>query len=397
MSIIRSLADTDLYKFTMMQVIWRYFPSAQAAYRFKCRNANVDLRPFVKEIGQEIEALAELRLTTEELDFLASQPFISPEFVDFLDGFRLNPKLVDLAGITDPNRDLVAGNMVAAMPFEIPVLSIVTETYYRNVEPNPNFDEGRRRLEAKMASIAEMPERFKITEMGTRRRFSRAWQEEVMSRMVEGMPTHLGGTSNVDLARRFGLNPVGTMAHEFLQACQVLSGNLREFQKFAFELWSREYRGLLGIALSDTIGLDAFREDFDRLFCKQYDGARHDSGDPYNWGEQMIEQYEGFDIDPRTKILLFSNRLDFNSAMDLFWQFNGRAIPRFGIGTDITNDLGYPSLDSVIKIVRCNGLSVAKLSDDPGKTMSPDVQYVDFLRSLFSTRRAANYERRLAA
>lgn len=384
MSIIESLLDTDLYKFTMMQVIYHQFSATQAAYRFKCRTPGIDLRPCLRDIQREVDALAELRFTAEELEYLSGLRFIKPDFVDFLETYRFNPKYVDLVALTDPERDLVAGPMLKTMGFETPLLSIVSEVYYRHVVPNPDYPEGLRRLDRKMASLADMPAGFRISEMGTRRRFSRKWQENTIAHMQKNMGRHLFGTSNVDLARRYGLAPVGTMAHEYLQACQVLGGNLRDFQKFAFEAWAREYRGDLGIALSDTIGLDAFLNDFDLFFCKLFDGARHDSGDPFLWGERLIAHYRENRVDPRNKLLMFSNALDFETAKDLYYHFESRANPVFGIGTNITNDLGYGRIDSVIKMVSCNGRPVAKLSDDPGKTMSSDSRYVEFLRHTFS-------------
>lgn len=382
--IIQSLLDTDLYKFTMMQVIYHQFSGAKAAYRFKCRNPEADFRPFLGEIREEIEALAELRFAPEEIEYLGGLRYMKPDFVDFLENFRLNPKYIDIQGFADPARDLVEGPMLQTMAFEVPLLAIATEVYYRNTIPQPDYATGMRLLDDKIASLAEMPVEFKISEFGTRRRFGREWQERVVAHMKVTMPQYLFGTSNVDLARRYELTPVGTMAHEFLQAMQVLGGNLRDFQKFAFETWAKEYRGDLGIALSDTIGLEAFLDDFDMFFCKLFDGARQDSGDPFEWGARMIAHYKANRVDPRSKLLMFTDSLDFEKAKALYRRFAGRAIPGFGIGTFITNDLGYPRLDSVIKMVRCNDRPVAKLSDSPGKTMCPDAQYNAYLRHLFT-------------
>ncbi len=383
MPLIQSMLDTDLYKFTMMQVVYHQFSGAQVAYRYKCRNPGVDLRPFATEIGREVEALAELRFQPEELDYLAGLRFIKPDFVDFLDRFRFNPKYVDLAGLTNPDRDFVCGPWVQTILFEIPLLALITETYYRNTRPAPDFSEGERRLQEKIDLVADVPVDFKVSEFGTRRRAFRGWQERVLARLKDGMPGHLFGTSNVDLARRYKLIPVGTMAHEFLQACQVLGGNLRDFQKFAFETWAMEYRGDLGIALTDTIGMEAFLSDFDMFFCKLFDGVRHDSGDPFEWGERMIAHYKANRVDPRGKVLMFSDGLTIPLALSIYRRFAGRAITGFGIGTDLTNDLGYERLDSVIKMTSCNGRPVAKLSDAPGKTMCADPQYVAYLKHIF--------------
>ena len=247
----------------------------------------------------------------------------------------------------------------------------------------PDFSEGERRLQEKIDLVADVPVDFKVSEFGTRRRAFRSWQERALARLKDGMPGHLFGTSNVDLARRYKLTPVGTMAHEFLQACQVLGGNLRDFQKFAFETWAKEYRGDLGIALTDTIGIEAFLSDFDMFFCKLFDGVRHDSGDPFEWGERMIAHYKANRVDPRGKVLMFSDGLTIPLALSIYRRFAGRALTGFGIGTDLTNDLGYERLDSVIKMTSCNGRPVAKLSDAPGKTMCADPQYVAYLKHIF--------------
>lgn len=383
MTIIQSLCDTDLYKFTMMQCVYHQFSAAQVGYRYRCRNANVDLRPYVKEIAREIEALAELRFSTEELEYLSSIRYLRPEFVDFLESFRFNPKYVDPEGITNPDRDLIRGPWVQTILFETPCLAIITETYFRSTRPNPDLSEGTRRLNAKIDCAQEMPMSFKITEFGTRRRYSRQWQEQVLARLKDGLRGRLFGTSNVDLARRHKLTPVGTMAHEFLQACQVLGGNLRDFQKFAFDAWSREYRGDLGIALTDTIGIDAFVADFDMYFCKLFDGCRIDSGDPITTGEKLIRMYQANRVDPATKVLMFTDKLSIPKAMEIYRHFEGRALPAFGIGTDLVNDLGFEALDSVIKMVSCNERPVAKLSDSPGKTICPDQAYINYLRHIF--------------
>ena len=191
------------------------------------------------------------------------------------------------------------------------------------------------------------------------------------------------GTSNVLLAMKLGLTPLGTMAHEYLQACQALGPRLRDSQVFGFESWAREYRGDLGIALSDVYGIEPFLRDFDMYFCKLFDGARHDSGDPFAWGERMIEHYRRNRVDPLTKTLIFSDGLTVPRTIELFKQFHGRTQLAFGIGTNLTNDLGYEPLQIVIKMVRCNGQPVAKLSDTPAKNMCEDEKYLAYLRQVF--------------
>jgi len=224
---------------------------------------------------------------------------------------------------------------------------------------------------------------FHIADYGTRRRFSRDWHAEVIGTLKRDMPRHFVGTSNVGLAMREGLIPLGTMAHEYLQACQAVGPRLIDSQRFAFDKWAEEYRGDLGIALSDVCGMDAFLRDFDLFFCKLFDGVRHDSGDPFEWGEKLIAHYRRMRIDPRSKTMVFSDQLNVPLAVRLFNHFRGRANIAFGIGTNLTNDLGHEPLQIVIKMTRCNGQPVAKISDEPSKTMDYDTSYVAYLRQVF--------------
>jgi nicotinate phosphoribosyltransferase len=280
---------------------------------------------------------------------------------------------------------VIRGPWLHTILFEIPVLAIVNEVYFRNTQPKADFAEGRRRLRAKVALVRDNPALAgcRIADYGTRRRFSRLWHDEVLMTLKKELGENLAGTSNVMYAAKHGLTPLGTMAHEYLQACQALGPRLRDSQTFGFETWAREYRGDLGIALSDVYGMDAFLRDFDMYFCKLFDGARHDSGDPILWGERLLEHYERNRVDPRTKTLVFSDSLDFPRVIELYTRFKDRARIAFGVGTNLTNDLGYTPLQIVIKMVRCNGQPVAKLSDSPEKNMCDDPAYLAYLRQVF--------------
>jgi nicotinate phosphoribosyltransferase len=224
---------------------------------------------------------------------------------------------------------------------------------------------------------------FRISDFGTRRRFALAWHEEVLQTLKREVPEYFAGTSNVWFAMRNNLTPLGTMAHEYMQACQALGPRLRDSQTYAFDKWAQEYRGDLGIAVADTYGTEAFLRDFDMYFCKLFDGARHDSGDPFDWGEKLIAHYRKNRVDPRTKQLIFSDQLSFPLAIAIGRRFYGRAITAFGIGTNLTNDLGYEPINVVIKMTECNGQPVAKVSDSPGKTISKDAGYLRYLRQVF--------------
>jgi nicotinate phosphoribosyltransferase len=385
--IIPSLLDTDLYKFTMMQVVQHQFAEAQVEYRFKCRNATIDLSPYVGEIQDEIRALCDLRFKQEELDYLRRWRFFKSDFVDLLGLFHLDQRFISVSRIPDSPNEIditIKGPWLHTILFEVPVLAIVSEIYYRNTVKEPDFAEGRRRLAAKIAQANTIESSdFRIADYGTRRRFSRGWQGEVLKTLKSDMAKHFVGTSNVSFAMEQGLTPLGTMAHEYLQACQAVGPRLRDSQSFAFSMWAREYRGDLGIALSDVVGLNAFLRDFDLFFCKLFDGVRHDSGDPFGWGDKLIEHYQKMRIDPRSKTMVFSDSLTVPLAMRLYEYFKGRAQTSFGIGTNLTNDLGYEALQIVIKMTRCNGQPVAKISDEPSKTMDYDPSYVKYLREVF--------------
>lgn len=395
--IITSLLDTDLYKFTMMQVVLHQFPGAQVEYKFKCRNAGMLLAPYAAEIREEIRSLCNLKFSETELAYLRSMRFIKSDFVDFLGLFKLNEKYITVT--PQPNGELditVQGPWLHTILFEIPVLAIVNEVYFRHVQKVPRFIEGRQRLDDKIALLQGDGLRdLKIADYGTRRRFSKAWQEEVVRVLIAKLgidpasnpPGQFAGTSNVLLAMKLGLKPLGTMAHEYLQAAQALGPRLRDSQTFAFESWAHEYRGDLGIALSDVYGMSAFLRDFDMYFCKLFDGARHDSGDPFAWGERLIAHYQANRVDPKTKVLIFSDGLTVPRTIALYQRFAGRCQLAFGIGTNLTNDLGDPPehvpLQIVMKMVKCNGQPVAKLSDTPSKNMCDDEKYLAYLRQVF--------------
>jgi nicotinate phosphoribosyltransferase len=385
--IIQSLLDTDLYKFTMMQVVLHHFPGAQVEYKFKCRTPGAALAPHIDELRAEVADLASLRFREDELAYLRSMRFLKSDFVDFLALFHFNGKYItiepgDASGEVDIT---IRGPWLHTILYEIPVLAIVSEVFFRRTQPRPDLVEGRRRLKSKIDLVhtVEPAIDFKISDFGTRRRFSRAWHEEIIDTLKRRVPQYFAGTSNVLLAMKNGVTPLGTMAHEYMQACQALGPRLRDSQTFAFDVWAKEYRGDLGIALSDTYGMDAFLRDFDMYFCKLFDGARHDSGDPFEWGEKIIAHYQKNRVDPHTKTLIFSDQLSFPLAIEIARRFHGRARTSFGIGTNLTNDLGYEPINIVIKMTECNGQPVAKVSDSPGKTVSKDEGYLRYLRQVF--------------
>ena len=395
--IITSLLDNDLYKFTMLQAMLHQFPQTHGVYRFRCRNnkdAAYPLADIQKDLEQQLDSLCELRFLPDELEYLRSLRFIRSDFVDYLELFKLKRRFITVS--TDDKGRLfidIEGPMIQAMFFEVFVLAIVNELYFNALSNDSVIEEGQRRLDAKVALLHQYAEEqtqygqdtppFIVADFGTRRRFSRRWQAHVVKTLHKAEPKIVGGTSNVYLAKQLGMTPIGTMAHEFMQAFQALDVRLRDSQKAALEAWVHEYRGDLGIALTDVVGMDAFLRDFDLYFAKLFDGLRHDSGDPYIWGDKAIAHYEKLKIDPKTKILTFSDGLDLEKAWELHQYFKGRIRTSFGIGTNLTNDMGITPINIVLKLVECNGQPVAKLSDSPGKTMINNDTYLAYLRQVF--------------
>jgi len=391
--VITSLLDTDLYKFTMWQALLHSHPQTQAEYRYVCRNRPAyPLAELLGEVNTALDQLCALRFSAGELDYLAGLRFIKSDFVDFLRLFQFQRAFIDARAEGDDLHIVARGPQVHVMGFEIFVLAIVNELYFRRFDPAAALAEGRRRLAEKIAhvqALAGEPERahpFEMFDFGLRRRYSGAWQREVVQAFAQQAPQWFKGTSNVMLARDLNLVPIGTMAHEYLQTYQALGVRLRDFQKAALEDWVQEYRGDLGIALTDTVGMDAFLADFDLYFAKLFDGLRHDSGDPVVWGEKALAHYARLRIDAHTKRLVFSDGLNVDKALSLHRHFSDRVQLGFGIGTQLTNDMGVAPLNIVMKITRANGQPVAKLSDSPGKTLCDDETYLAYLRQVFNVR-----------
>ena len=391
--IITSLLETDLYKFTMWQTMLHRHPQAQAEYRFVCRNApTFPLAELLAEVNAQLDHLCSLAFAEDELAYLGALRYVKSDFVDFLRIFKFQRRFVQASIAEDGQTlEIVAdGPQVHVMAFEIYVLAIVNELYFRRVDQAGALVEGRARLQAKIAALrafgAAEPARahpFEFFDFGVRRRFSGAWHEEVVRTLKDEVPEFFKGTSNVMLAKKFGLVAIGTMAHEYLQSYQAFDVRLRDFQKMALENWVQEYRGDLGVALTDVVGMDAFLADFDLYFAKLFDGLRHDSGDPVAWGEKALAHYAKLRIDAHTKRLTFSDGLDLPTSFTIYRHFADRTQLGFGIGTNLTNDVGLVPLNIVMKLTQCNGQPVAKLSDSPGKTLCKDETFLAYLRQVF--------------
>ncbi len=391
--VIHSLLDTDLYKFSMWQALLHRHPTTQAHYSFVCRNTSAyPLAELVPEVNRELDHLCSLSFQPDELAYLKGLRYISSDFVDFLRIFRFQRDFIHVRAAGESIDIVASGPQVHVMAFEIFVLAIVNELYFRRFDATAALAEGRRRLTAKielLRAFEREPARrhpFELSDFGVRRRYSGAWQREVVATLRDGVPQFFKGTSNVLLAKELGLPPIGTMAHEYLQTYQTLGVRLRDFQKAALEDWVQEYRGDLGIALTDVITMDAFLADFDLYFAKLFDGLRHDSGDPIEWGEKALAHYGRLRIDPHTKRLVFSDGLDLHRALAIYRHFADRTQMGFGIGTHLTNDVGLEPLSIVMKLRAANGQPVAKISDTPGKALCDDATFLAYLRQVFDVR-----------
>lgn len=389
--IVRSLLETDLYKFTMWQALLHSHPSAQADYAFVCRNKTAyPLSELKDDVERELDHLCALSFAPEEIDYLRSLRFIKSDFADFLTVFRFQRRFISVGTDGETLTIRAVGPQVHVMGFEIFVLYIVNELYFRRFDQESALMEGRKRLHAKIGQLRSFAQEppcrhpFEFFDFGVRRRFSGAWHEEVVATLARDVPQFFKGTSNVYLAMKYKLVPIGTMAHEYLQSFQSFGVRLRDFQKAALEDWVQEYRGDLGTALTDVVGMDAFLADFDLYFAKLFDGLRHDSGDPVVWGEKALAHYAKLRLDAHTRRLVFSDGLDLPTAFSLYRHFADRTMTGFGIGTNLSNDTGIKPLNVVMKLMSCNGQPVAKLSDSAGKTLCKDETFLAYLRQVFN-------------
>ena len=382
-----SLLDTDLYKFNMNQVMFHKHTNLNGKYIFKCRNRDVEFTDeMIEEINAQIDHLCTLTFTDEELDYLATLRFIKKDYIEFLRLWRPLRRYVNCWLDGTELHIEVDGPIFSAMQFEIYLLEIVNEVYFRmKYDYLSLITSAREKLCHKILGFREELYDFKFAEFGCRRRLSREWQDYAVGELLK--TGYCVGTSNVYLAMKHGCKPIGTYAHEYVQMYQGIPGvTLAYTNKMAMDEWFEEYQGDNGTALTDTLGTELFLMDFNKLQANCYTGVRHDSGDPIEWGEVMIAHYESLGIDPKTKTLLFSDSLNFDKAQTIYNHFRGRVNVSFGIGTYLSNDTNVDPLNIVIKLQYVNGHPVAKLSDDWGKAMCQDSEYLEYLKGAVAYR-----------
>jgi len=386
--LIESLLDIDFYKITMLQAFYHAseFRVVNVQWKFACRNKErLPLGKLVDDIRAQLTHLCTLRFTEDELEYLSTLSYITPDFIEFLRIFKLNNQFIQLSADGDDIRLRFDGPLLHVSLFEIYALSIISELHTEVNCHGFDISAARHKLADKIALIKEVPNKtgLNFMDFGTRRRASKDWQLEVLQTLKAELPSTFIGTSNVYFAKTLALPALGTMAHEWFQTWQAVT-RLAEAQTAALEGWVREYRGRLGIALTDCYSMDSFIRDFsDPYFVKLYDGLRHDSGCPIEWGEKAIQLYQDMDIDPMSKTLVFSDGLDFPSMLKIWQHFKGHIKTSFGIGTNLMNDVGNVPLNIVIKMVTVNGKPVAKISDEPGKSMCEDLGYLQYLATQY--------------
>jgi len=384
--VLHTLLDTDAYKLHMQQAVFHHYHDVHVAAEFRCRGDDL-LGIYADSIREQVDAMQHLALQDDEYHWLSGLPFFKADYLTWLRDFRYKPEQVTVTNDNGKLNIRLAGPWREVIMWEVPLLAVISELAHRYRSPETGVEHAVASLENKLVEFSHLTEgldmsRFRLMDFGTRRRFSREVQQAIVKRLQQ--EPWFVGTSNYDLARRLDLTPMGTQAHEWFQAHQQISPDLANSQRAALAAWLDEYPNQLGIALTDCITMDAFLRDFGPEFAERYQGLRHDSGDPVEWGEKAIAHYEKLGIDPMTKVLVFSDNLDLAKAVDLYRHFSSRVNLSFGIGTRLTCDIPQVKpLNIVIKLVECNGKPVAKLSDSPGKTICHDKAFVRALRKAF--------------
>jgi nicotinate phosphoribosyltransferase len=384
--VLQTLLDTDAYKLHMQQAVFHHYYDVQVAAEFRCRGDDL-LGIYADAIREQVEAMQSLRLQDDEFQWLSGLPFLKQDYLDWLRDFRYNPQQVTVRNDNGKLNIRLEGPWREVIMWEVPLLAVISELVHRYRSPEASVELALETLERKLVDFNHLTQDidmsgFRLMDFGTRRRFSREVQQAIVERLQQ--ESWFVGTSNYDLARRLSLTPMGTQAHEWFQAHQQISPDLATSQRVALAAWLEEYPDQLRIALTDCITMDAFLRDFGPEFAERYQGLRHDSGDPVEWGEKAIAHYHKLGIDPMSKVLVFSDNLDLKKAVDLYRHFSSRVNLSFGIGTRLTCDIPQVKpLNIVIKLVECNGKPVAKLSDSPGKTICHDKAFVRALRKAF--------------
>jgi nicotinate phosphoribosyltransferase len=388
--IVKSFLDTDYYKLTMGQAVWDLFPGARATYHFVCRGGQ-KLGYLAPQIREQIQSFRATTITEVEAKWLAERPF-RDDYINYLKEWAVGSHEVSIE-VTDDNGYLsiiIEGPWKAAIYFEVPLLAIINELYYSERETGDDWNTGLRNLRETLRAL-KAGGGISFSDFGTRRRRHLNWHRKVLEECISGCCNDLifSGTSNVKLAMEYFIPPVGTMAHEWIQAGQAFYHPL-DAQGEMLLKWAEFYPKPLRIALTDTLGLDHFLMDFEsdkeNLFMEGlancYAGVRQDSGDPIMWTDRMLAHYRALGLDPKDKMFVYSDCLDASKCLSIHHHLAGRAQASFGIGTNLTNDFADRAMQNVIKLVEVNGRPVAKISDTPGKAICGSEKYMAYLKEV---------------
>lgn len=375
--IIKTLLDTDLYKFTTSYAYIKLFPYAMGTFSFKDRDETRYTEEFVSTLQTEINNLAHLSLKDEELEYMVRNcRFLPCVYWEWLSAFRFDPQKIEISLDEEQHLHLeVTDHLYKATLYEVPLLAIVSEIKNRFAGNIPDTEQILSKLSDKIALSND--HRLPFSEFGTRRRFSVDVQEAVISYLKE-TSRYCTGTSNCHFAMKYGMKMMGTHPHEWFMFHGAQFG-YKHANYMALENWVNVYDGDLGIALSDTYTSGIFLTNLSRKQAKLFDGVRCDSGDEFLFIDKLIARYRELGVDPTTKTIVFSNALDFDKALDIQNYCHGKIRCSFGIGTNLTNDTGFRPSNIVMKLSRCKmnirqeWRECVKLSDDAGKhTGSPE-------------------------
>jgi len=368
--VIKYFSDNDLYKFSVMMAIQRLYPWAYVRYEFMNRGETVFPDGFAERLRKEVAAMAKIKMTSQEKEFITKRCyFFDPVFIDFLEGYRYNPEEVKIEQIGGELKVIIEGYWYRTVLWEVPLMAIISELYYRMMGKRALIVE--KRATEKAQQLREMGADY--SDYGTRRRFSFGIHDRVVETLKNEGSIYFKGTSNVYLAMKHNTTPIGTMPHEWFMFHGAIFG-YRSANVKAMDAWVEVYQGSLGISLADTYTSESFYSTFSQKQAKLFDGVRWDSGDPLHFTDRTIQFYEDNRIDPTSKTIVYSDSLNIERVREIKQYVNGRIHDVYGIGTFFTNDVGYQPLNIVIKLteVKLNKKMpfhhAVKLSDVPGKS-----------------------------
>ncbi|MBE2273839.1 MAG: nicotinate phosphoribosyltransferase [Flavobacteriales bacterium] len=368
---LKSILDNDFYKITMQNAVVKLFPNEKVKYQFINRGKHHFPEGFAEELRKSVNAMAELKLTKDEKQFLKETcPYLELPYLDFLGGYHYDPSEVKIVQAENDLQVTVEGEWYRTILWEVPLLALISELHY---EMNHLERDSNEMVIGKTLEKANQLNKLGVTfaEFGTRRRHSYKVQDLVVEALVQNKTSKFIGSSNVHFAMKYGVKPIGTHAHEWFMFHAAEYG-FKMANALSLEHWVDVYRGDLGVALSDTYTTDVFFQQFDKKFAKLFDGVRHDSGDPIEFANKTIKHYEDNGINPLFKYIIFSDGLNLEKVEEITKACKDRIGISFGIGTNLTNDVGLKPMNIVMKLIAAQSINgdwipTVKLSDEKGK------------------------------